>query len=129
MKKSLVVVTLALAAGLALTGCTSSPAATKSTASVPTTTATAAAEVTSLNDAVAYALAVTTKTPLSEIGAAGAALKQYADASSKLTADQKSAADGFIAQSQQAVTAGDETSAGGDLQAAAQGVEQALSGD
>ncbi|GAA4182479.1 hypothetical protein GCM10022288_00460 [Gryllotalpicola kribbensis] len=120
--------TLALAGALVLTGCTSSGASkgATSTISVPTTTATSAAQVATLNDAVAYALTVTPKTPLTEIDQAGRLLKKYADASSELSADDKSAVDGFIAQSQQAVAAKDETSAGADLQAAAQGVAQAL---
>jgi len=123
--------TLALAGVLALAGCSNGTSSKKATdtISVPTTTATSAAEVKSLDDATAYALSITTKTSLSEVDQAGKALKRYADASSKLTADQKSAVDGFVAQSQQAVAAKDETSAGADLQAAAQGVAQALAGD
>jgi hypothetical protein len=131
MKKSLVVVTFAVAASIALTGCSKSASSSSAEvgASAPTTTATSAAQVKSLDDAVAYALAITPKTPLTEIDQTGKLLKQYADASSKLTAEQKSAADGFIAQSQQAIAAKDATSAGADLLAAAQGVAQALSGD
>jgi hypothetical protein len=132
MKKSLVVVTLAIACSIALSGCSKpSSASGDGTLAVPSSTATSSAQVKSLNDAVAYALTITPKTPdaLSEIGQTDKLLKQFADSSSKLSADQKSAADGFVAQSQQAVAAGDVTSAGADLEAAAQGVAQALAGD
>ncbi|GAA4181558.1 hypothetical protein GCM10022287_37010 [Gryllotalpicola koreensis] len=123
-------VTLALAGALALAGCTGvgSPKAQVG-APAPRSTATSVAQVNSLDDAVAVALAVTPKTPVAEIGQAGTLLKRYTDASSTLTADQKSAADAFLAQSQQAVAAGDAAGAGADLQAAAHGVSQALSGD
>jgi hypothetical protein len=131
MKKSPIVMTVALAAALALTGCSKGASDNRATdtISVPTTTATSAAQVHSLNDAVAYALSTSPKTSLDEIDAAGRALKKYADASSKLSADEKSAADGFVAQSQQALAAKDQVAAGADLQAAAQGVAQALSED
>jgi hypothetical protein len=127
------VVTLALAAAIALSGCSksASSSAAEGKASLPTSTATSYTQVKSLDDAVAYALTITPKTAdaLTQIDGTGKLIKQYADASTKLTAEQKSAADGFVAQSQQAVQSGDVTAAGAGLEAAAQGIAQALAGD
>ncbi len=132
MKKSLALSSLVLAAALALTGCTgggsTSSAPDGSSAPLPSATAHSAAQVKDLGGAVAYALTLTPYTPdaLGQIDQTGKLIKQYTDASSTLSPEQKAATDGFIATSQQAVQQKNVTDAGGNLTTAARGLQQAL---
>lgn len=126
-------VTIAVAGVLALAGCTAGKASggQATAAGHPSAVATSYAQVKTLQQAIAYALTITPQTPdaLNQIDQTGKLLKQYADASASLTSAQKSGVDGFVAKSQAAVQKGDVTDAGANLVTAAQGVDDALSGN